>query len=70
MSDRTHRDFSDEDIKKIVDAFEAYQNGTLEDVEGFCCVKTISEIEKQQFILTPGRYIGIEEEVDEEPVDE
>ncbi|MBQ6944723.1 MAG: type I restriction-modification system subunit M [Ruminococcus sp.] len=71
MVDRKHRDFTDEDIQKLADTFEAFQNGTLEDVKGFCSVADLQEIEKQDFILTPGRYVGIEEvEEDDEPFEE
>ena len=71
MVDRKHRDFTEEDISKIADTFEAFQNGTLEDVKGFCAVKTTKDIEEQDFILTPGRYVGIEEqEEDGEPFEE
>ncbi len=71
MVDRKHRDFTDEDIAKIAGTFEAYQNGTLEDVSGFCAVKTIQDIADQDYILTPGRYVGIEEqEEDGEPFEE
>lgn len=71
MVDRRHRDFSDEDIQKIADTFEAFQNGTLEEVKGFCAIATTKDIEKQDYILTPGRYVGIEEqEADTEPFEE
>lgn len=71
MVDRKHRDFTAEDIQKLADTFEAFQNGTLEDVKGFCAVATTQEIEKQDYILTPGRYVGIEEvEDDGEPFEE
>lgn len=71
MIDRKHRDFSDEDIQKLADTFEAFQNGTLEEVKGFSAVADLQEIEKQDFILTPGRYVGIEEvEDDGEPFEE
>ena len=71
MVDRKHRDFSDEDIKKLADTFEAFQNGELEDVKGFCAVVNTSEIAKQDYILTPGRYVGIaEQEDDGEPFEE
>ena len=71
MVDRKHRDFTDEDIQKLADTFEAFQNGTIEDVKGFCAVASLQEIEKQDFILTPGRYVGIEEvEDDGEPFEE
>lgn len=65
MVDRKHRDFTDEDIQKIADTFEAFQNGMLEDVKGFCAVKTTADIAEQDYILTPGRYVGIEEQEDD-----
>lgn len=71
MVDRKHRDFSDDDIQKLADTFSQFQDGTLEDVKGFCAVVDTKEIEKQDFILTPGRYVGIEEvEEDDEPFEE
>ena len=65
MVDRKHRDFTDEDIQKLSDTFTAFQDGMLEDVKGFCAVADLQEIEKQDFILTPGRYVGIEEVKDD-----
>ena len=71
MVDRKHRDFSDEDIQKLADTFESFQNGTLEDVKGFCKVATLEDIAAQDYILTPGRYVGIEEQEDDgEPFEE
>ncbi|MFR5970885.1 MAG: N-6 DNA methylase [Clostridium sp.] len=71
MVDRKHRDFTDEDIQKLADTFAQFQNGTLEEVKGFCAIADTQEIEKQDFILTPGRYVGIEEvEDDGEPFEE
>lgn len=71
MVDRKHRDFTDEDISKLAKTFEDFQNGTLEDIKGFCAVVDTKDIEKQDYILTPGRYVGIEEQEDDgEPFDE
>lgn len=71
MLNRKHRDFTDEDINMIADTFTAFQDGTLEDVKGFCSVATTEEIAKQDYILTPGRYVGIEEQEDDgEPFEE
>ena len=70
MVDRKHRDFTDEDIQKLADTFHAFQDGALEEVKGFSAVATTQEIEKQDYILTPGRYVGIEEQEDDgEPFD-
>ncbi len=71
MVDRKHRDFKDEDIKKLADTFDEFRNGTLQDVKGYCAVVNLEDIEKQDFILTPGRYVGIAEvEDDGEPFEE
>lgn len=71
MVDRKHRDLTDEDIQKLADTFESFQNGTLGDVKGFCAAVTTDDIAKQDYILTPGRYVGIEEHEDDgEPFDE
>ena len=71
MIDRKHRDFSDDDIKKISDTFVSFQNGTLEDVKGFCAVASTKDIARQDYILTPGRYVVIEEkQEDDEPFDD
>lgn len=71
MVSRKLRELTDEDIQKIADTYTAFVDGTLEDVKGFCAVADIAEIEKQDFILTPGRYVGIEEQEDDgEPFEE
>ena len=71
MVDRKHRDFTDEDIQKLSDTFTSFQDGMLEDVKGFCAVASLEDIAKQDYILTPGRYVGIEEQEDDgEPFEE
>ena len=71
MVDRIHREFSEEDIEKLSSAFESFQNGALVDEKGFCCVASTQDIAEQDYILTPGRYVGIEEQEDDgEPFDE
>jgi len=73
MIDRRHRELTDEEIKKISDVYHAWrgEGGEYKDVLGFCKAVKIEEIEKQGFTLTPGRYVGIEEEKDDgEPFDD
>lgn len=61
----------DIDIKKIADTFQQFHDGTLEDEKGFCSVASIEDISKQDYILTPGRYVGIaEQEDDGEPFED
>ena len=71
MVTRKLRELTEEDIATIADAYKAYCVGTLEDQKGFCAVATTEEIAKQDYILTPGRYVGIEEQQDDgEPFEE
>ena len=69
MKDRVLRDFKPEDIAKVADNFHAWQQGKdYADEAGFCCSATLEEIKKHDFVLTPGRYVGAADEVeDDEP---
>lgn len=74
MVDRTHRAFSSEDIKKISDTYHAYRgtnNQEYQDIAGFCKVALLDEIAKNDYVLTPGRYVGLaKQEDDGEPYEE
>ena len=59
------------DIERIAETYKAYCAGTLQDEKGFCAVADLERIASQDFILTPGRYVGIAEQTeDAEPFDE
>ncbi|MCI6693863.1 MAG: type I restriction-modification system subunit M [Clostridium sp.] len=68
MVDRTHRELLNEDIKKIADTYHNYRNidGKYEDIKGFCKATKFDEVKENDYILTPGRYVGIEEQEDDE----
>ncbi|GIU68805.1 MAG: DNA methyltransferase [Candidatus Woesearchaeota archaeon] len=70
MIDRRHRELTDEEIKKIADTYHAWrgEGGKYEDVKGLCKSATLKEVEKNNFILTPGRYVGFEEKEEPEEV--
>lgn len=77
MIDRKTRVFDDEDIQKIAGAWHRWRStdselntGVYEDELGFCKSVTVEDIEKQEWALTPGRYVGsaVVEETGE-PVD-
>ena len=71
MVTRKLRELTDEDIHKLAETYNAFVDGTLEEVKGFCAVADTEEIAKQDYILTPGRYVGIEEQEDDgEPFEE
>lgn len=69
MVDRKHREFSEEDIERIAETFRKFRAGKDVTKKGFAAVASIEEIKAQDYMLTPGRYVGIEEEKgDEEPI--
>jgi len=53
------------DIQTIADTYKAYVDGTLEDEKGYCAVVETKNIKEHDYILTPGRYVGIEDEEDD-----
>ncbi len=65
MVTRAVRELMAEDIQKIAETFDQFRNGTLEDEKGFCAVRSLEDIAAQDFILTPGRYVGIAEQEDD-----
>ncbi|TEU30454.1 type I restriction-modification system subunit M [Alkanindiges illinoisensis] len=74
MKDRVLRDFSDADIAKITQTLHAWQQGenfagqAYQDEKGFCFSAELKDIQKHDYVLTPGRYVGaVEQEDDGEP---
>ncbi|KLE15975.1 class I SAM-dependent DNA methyltransferase [Clostridium sp. C8] len=67
MVDRRHRELSQEDVKKISDTYHNWRNidGQYEDVQGFCKAAKMEEVREHEYVLTPGRYVGIEEQEDD-----
>ncbi|ELI3524280.1 N-6 DNA methylase (plasmid) [Proteus terrae subsp. cibarius] len=71
MKDRVLRDFTQDDIQKVADLYHAWKTGAevngiaYEDQAGFCKSATLAEIKKHDFVLTPGRYVGATEELDD-----
>lgn len=71
MVTRKLREFTDDDIAKVAQAFTDFREGKLEPEKGFCAAVSSDDIAKQDYILTPGRYVGIADvEEDDEPFDD
>jgi type I restriction enzyme M protein len=67
LVNRRTRDFTDEDISRITETYHAWRTSAdgYQDVPGFCKSVTLDEIRKKDYVLTPGRYIGLAEDEDD-----
>ncbi len=75
LVDRTRREITDEEVKKIADTYHAWRGepkaGEYADVAGFCKSASLEDIRKHGHVLTPGRYVGAAaQEDDGEPFEE
>jgi len=57
----------EKDIKKIADTYHAWRTpkGKYEDVKGFCCSVSVDLVKERDYVLTPGRYVGLPDEEDD-----
>ena len=63
LINRRTRDLSTEDISKISDTYHNWlkQDETYQDIKGFCKSVSLEEVASKDYVLTPGRYVGLEE---------
>jgi len=77
LVNRRTREFSEADINTIADTYHNWRNkfpspggvpegrGGYVDVPGFCCAAPLSRVKELDYVLTPGRYVGLAEEEDD-----
>ena len=70
LVDRTHREPASEELTRITSTYHAWRGekdaGKYEDVPGFCRSATLEEIRAHDFILTPGRYVGADDVLEDD----
>ncbi|MEN6463453.1 MAG: class I SAM-dependent DNA methyltransferase [Syntrophomonas sp.] len=70
MVDRKHREFTADDIRRVLDTYHAWKGDKsaceYADIKGFCKAATLDEVHGHEYVLTPGRYVGIEDSVDDD----
>jgi type I restriction enzyme M protein len=72
MKDRVLRDFTQDDLNTVCETFHNWQVAKAgegkegyEDEAGFCKSAKLEELQKHDFVLTPGRYVGAAAEEDD-----
>jgi type I restriction enzyme M protein len=65
MADRTHKELTNDDLAKIASTYHAWRgeekDGEHEDVAGYSKAASLDEIKANDYVLTPGRYVGAAE---------
>lgn len=66
MVSRTHRELTDEEIKKIVKTYHTWRGANYQseynNISGFCKGATIEEVHQNDYMLNSGRYVGLKTE--------
>ncbi len=67
LINRRTKELSEDDINKIADTYHQWRNknGNYEDVPGFCKAATYERVKELDYVLTPGRYVGLPDEEDD-----
>lgn len=67
LINRRTRELSQEDIDKIAGTYHNWRNpdGNYEDIAGFCASASVTRVAELDYVLTPGRYVGLPDEEDD-----
>ena len=67
LINRRTKELSQEDIDKITSTYHNWRNldGNYADIAGFCAAAPISKVAELDYVLTPGRYVGLPDDEDD-----
>lgn len=67
LINRRTKELSEEDIDQITSTYHNWRNldGNYEDIKGFCASASKEQVAELDYVLTPGRYVGLADEDDD-----
>lgn len=73
LINRRTKELSADDIKKIAETYHEWRTSTgsatakrkYEDIKGFCNSASIDRVKELDYVLTPGRYVGLPDDEDD-----
>ena len=67
LINRRTKELREEDIQKIAQTYHEWRKvkGNYEDVKGFCNSTSIERVKELDYVLTPGRYVGLPDDEDD-----
>jgi type I restriction enzyme M protein len=75
LINRRTRELSHDDIQQIARTYHAWRNPAVipaqagiqpyEDIKGFCASVPVERVAELDYVLTPGRYVGLPDEEDD-----
>ena len=75
LINRRTRELSHDDIQQIASTYHAWRNSSVipaqagiqpyEDIKGFCASVSLERVAELDYVLTPGRYVGLPDEEDD-----
>ena len=67
LVNRRTKELANDDIKKIASTYHHWKTSddAYEEIAGFCKAATIEEVEALNYVVTPGRYVGLSDDEDD-----